>query len=169
MKKLPIFIFIWLVLACNPDAEQFYTGNELRYNLYAGSEFSYTGELIVRETVGKELELRINLEGNKSETPYFFPAHLHFGAYDSPDAPIAYLLNPVDIRTLNSTTLLSTLSDGRNLKFEEFKQLDGHIKIHLADSGPDYQVILTAGNIGKNDNTSAAFSPSSITICASGY
>jgi hypothetical protein len=96
MKKLPIFIFIWLVLACNPDAEQIYTGNELRYNLYAGS-------------------------------------------------------------------------NGRNVKFEEFKQLNGHIKIHLADSGPDYQVILTAGNIGKNDNTSAAFSPSSITICASGY
>jgi hypothetical protein len=115
------------------------------------------------------LELRIEMVGEKGGSDYYFPAHLHFGAYDSPDSPTAFLLNPVNIKDLTSVTQLGALSDGRVLDFESFKKLNGHIKVHLADSGPEYQIILTAGNIGSNNNDPQAFDPSKITLCSPYY
>lgn len=168
MKKLIYSLFIsFFFLSCQEEkGDPIYTGNELEYTLHQTSDFSYSGKLSVREKMGGELELAIELQGKKGDEAYFFPAHLHFGAYDSEDAPMAFMLEPIDIRTLKSTTILGTLSDQRNLTFEEFNVLDGHIKVHLADSGPEYQIILVAGNVGVNDNDPVNFDKEKMTVCS---
>lgn len=170
MKKLAVFFLMTvLVVSCQKEEASNYTGKELSYNLYKSSDFDYTGKVTVKELIGGALELRIEMTGEKSSSDYYFPAHLHFGAYESPDSPTAFLLNPVSIRDLWSVTRLGALSDGRILDFEGFKNLNGHIKVHLADSGPEYQIILTAGNIGSNNNDPQAFDPSKMTLCSPYY
>lgn len=167
MKKLALYLMMTVVLvSCQQEEEQKYTANELEYALYQGSEFDYQGKVNVRELVNGTLELSISLSGKKDAGEYFFPAHLHFGSFDSPDAPIAYLLNPVNIKDLKSETTLGSLSDGRKLNFNDFKDFDGHIKVHLADSGPEYGVILSVGNIGNNDNSLNAFNRDMMTVCS---
>lgn len=170
MKKLILLLLtIPFFFACSDENEEKYTANSIEYSLYQSSDFDYEGKLTVRELTSGELELTVNLDGKKESDAYFFPAHLHFGSYDNPDSPIAFMLNPVDIRDLKSTTVLGTLSKSNNLGFEDFKSFDGHVKIHLAESGPDYAVILSAGNIGQNDNSSAAFKLDEMTICTPAY
>lgn len=167
MKKLLSFLLITMIFfACNKEEDRRYTRNEIRYDLFQSSDFPYTGTATLRELSTGELEMEIELDGPKDTTPYFFPVHLHFGTYDQVDSPIAFLFNPVDIRTLKSVTPMGILSDGRTLTFEDFKNFDGHIKIHLADSGPEYNVYLTVGNIGANDNSRAAFDRNNISLCA---
>ncbi|SDZ54146.1 hypothetical protein SAMN05444412_12214 [Rhodonellum ikkaensis] len=167
MKKLAFYLLMAVVLvSCQPEEEQKYTSNKLEYALYQGSEFDYQGKVNVRELANGSLELSIVLSGKKDAGEYFFPTHLHFGGFDSPDAPIAHLLNPVNIKDLKSETVLGPLSDGRNLTFSDFKNFDGHIKVHLADSGPEYGVILSVGNVGNNDNSLDAFNREMITVCS---
>jgi hypothetical protein len=170
MKKLAIlFLGLLVFVSCQEKEDSMYTGNEISYNLYQGSDFDYTGKVNAREMVSGEIEITVELIGKKETSDYYFPAHLHFGSYDSQDSPIAYLLNAVDLRDLKSVTILGQLSDGRKLSFDEFKSFDGHVKVHLADSGPEYQVILTAGNIGKNDNSPQAFKVENMTMCSPYY
>jgi len=169
MKKLlPLFALLlisFFFVACDKDRDNNYTNNVLEFNLFQGSDFDYKGKLIVKELTSRQLELNIELEGPKESNPYFFPAHLHFGSYDKPDSPIAFMLNPVDIRDLRSQTLLGTLSNGESLTFEQFRNFDGHIKVHLAEDGPDYLVILAIGNVGSNSNLESDFQRDQISIC----
>ncbi|MFD2201107.1 hypothetical protein [Shivajiella indica] len=170
MKKLAILFLVAIAFySCQEKEESIYTGNELIYNLYQGSDFDYTGKVNAREMANGDIEITVELIGKKETDPYYFPAHLHFGSYDYQDSPTAYLLNPVDIRDLKSITILGNLSDGRKLSFDEFKNLDGHVKVHLADSGPEYQIILSVGNIGKNDNSPQAFKIENMTMCSPYY
>jgi hypothetical protein len=167
MKKLAfIFLSVLIMFSCVQEKESLYTSNELTYNLYQGSDFDYTGKVQIKELLNGDLELTLELNGEKNNDPYYFPAHLHFGSYDSADSPIAFQLIPVDIRTLKSETILAQLSDGSKLKFAHLNSFDGHIKIHLADSGPEYQVILSVGNIGTNDNSPQAFKRDEMSICS---
>ncbi len=171
MKKLVFFILSgFYFMACQPEEGEIYTANELVYNLFPASDYDYQGTAILREFLNGDLELTITLEGNKGDgEAYYFPAHLHYGAYDSPDAPMAAMLNPIDIRILKSTTVLGPLSRGETLRFDDFKDFDGHIKVHLADSGPDYAVILVVGNVGKNDNSTESYQRENMTICSPYY
>lgn len=159
----------FILVSCGEEKDEIYTRNEINYNLYQSSDFNYTGILMVKELIGGDLEITIELSGNKGDSEYFFPAHLHFGTYDNPDSPIAYLLNPVDIKTLKSVTILGQLSTGTKLAFDDFRDFNGHVKVHLADSGPEYQVILSAGNIGINDNSPQAFKKEDMTLCSPYY
>lgn len=63
---------------------------------------------------------------------------------------MAQMLAPVDARNLESKTVVNKLADGSQMDFQRFKNFDGHIKVHLAEDGPDYHVILAVGNIGVN-------------------
>ncbi|MFD2036171.1 hypothetical protein ACFSKL_15315 [Belliella marina] len=170
MKKLVLLLLLSpFFFACTDDKDEEYTNNSIEYNLYQSSDYAYEGKLLVRELTSGQLELTVQLEGAKESEAYYFPAHLHFGSYDNPDSPIAYMLNPVDIRDLKSTTVLGLLSNGNSLTFEQFKSFDGHVKVHLAESGPDYEVILSAGNIGGNENAIEAFNREGISVCLPVY
>lgn len=128
-----------------------YTGRELEYPLYKTSEFDFSGVATIKEypNGGIEIYIRLNWDGPLNSN-LNYPAHLHFGSVDLTDAPMAYMLNPVNGLTLQSQTRIEKLSDGTTLDFDSFKDFDGHIKVHLASEGTDYKTILVAGNVGKN-------------------
>ncbi|SHM72884.1 hypothetical protein SAMN04488057_103104 [Cyclobacterium lianum] len=139
--------------------------NRISYDLYQSSDFNFDGKATFQELENGDIELLVELFGAPSADPYFYTGHLHFGSFDQAEAPIAHLLNPIDSRTLSSRTIIGRLSDGSDLNVEDLIDFDGHIKIHLADQGPDYNIILASGNIGKNDNSREAFNSSKLSLC----
>jgi len=80
-----------------------------------------------------------------------YPVHLHYGDLSDPDAPQATLLSNFDGDKGQSLTTISTLADESAFTFDRVSDFDGSIKIHLAATGPDYDVIISAGNIGSNE------------------
>ncbi len=170
MKKLFLAFLIVVGLgACTEDEPELYTGQQLEFDLFKSSDYDYNGTLTVKELRDGKLEFDIQLEGAKSSTEYDFPAHLHFGGYDQAEAPIAFMLNPVSSKSLLSNTVLGSLSDGTNLTFEQMKTFDGHVKIHLASEGPDYSVILVAGNVGANFSAEVGFDAAKMAVCGNNF
>lgn len=164
MKKLLLVLIAALSFwSCDQQEDEKYTGEQLEFQLFQSSDYDFRGNLLVRELTGGSLELTLKMDGPKSSIDYTYPAHLHFGSYDQADTPIAFLLNPVSARTLESVTVLGALSDGSKLNFEAMRLFDGHIKVHLANEGPDYGVILAAGNVGANPT--ANFDREKMAIC----
>lgn len=90
-----------------------------------------------------------------------YPAHLHFGGINTV-GELAYRLNDMDGLTGKSTTILDNveLSDGSILTYEKLLEMDGSIKVHMADA-LQKSAVLAYGNIGKNDN----YLSSGVTIC----
>jgi|SRR5690606_4279047 len=170
MRKLFLaFLIVAGLGACTEEEPDLYSGRQMEFDLFKSSDYDYNGTLTVRELRDGKLDLDIQLEGAKSSADYNFPAHLHFGAYDQVDAPIAFMLNPVSSKSLLSSTVLGSLSDGSNLTFEQMKSFDGHVKIHLANEGPDYGVILVAGNVGANFSAGVGFDVSKIAVCGNTF
>lgn len=169
MKKLLLGLLISVGLwSCSEHEPDVYTGEKIEFELYKSSDFDFNGTLLVQELTTGNVEFTIQLEGAKSSN-ISYPAHLHFGSYDQADAPIAQLLTPVSGTDLKSVSILNTLSDGSKVSFDQMKSFDGHIKIHLANEGPDYGVILVAGNIGANFNAELGFDPSKIAVCGKSF
>jgi hypothetical protein len=167
MRKLLLFFIVLLsTWSCKESDPEVYTGQKLEYQLYKSSEFDYTGSITVRELSDGNLELTLQLVGATSSSSTTFPAHLHFGNYSNPDAQIAFMLNSVSGSDLQSTTILGELMGGNKLTFEDMKSFDGHVKVHLASEGPDYKVILVAGNVGSNADESVKFDPTQMTLCS---
>jgi hypothetical protein len=168
MKKLLlILIASFSFWSCSKTDDKKYSGNQLEFNLFQSSEYDFRGRLLVKELLDGNLELTLKMTGPKSSSEYLFPAHLHFGSYDQANSSIASLLNPVSSKTLESVTVLGALSDGSRLDFQAMKLFDGHVKIHLANDGPDYGVILVAGNIGSNPT--ANFQKDKMSVCRNGF
>lgn len=168
MKKLLlVFLAALFFTSCSESKEENYTGEELEFSLYQSSSYDFRGKVLIREMVNGGLELTLRMDGSKANMDYTYPAHLHFGSYDQKDSPIAFLLNPVSARSLESVTVLDVLSDGTKLNFESMKSFDGHIKIHLANEGPDYGVILASGNIGPK--STAKFALDQLAICGNEF
>ena len=168
MKKLLLALSVsFLFWSCSETSEKTYSGNKLDVALFQSSTYDYKGNLEIRELVDGSLEWNLRLDGAKSYSAVSFPAHLHFGSYDQADAPIAQVLTPVSSRDLQSVTLLGPLSNGATLRFDDLRLFEGHVKVHLAGEGPDYGVILVAGNIGPKAN--GEFDPTRIAVCGNTF
>lgn len=169
MKKLLLGLLILVGFgSCSEQEPDVYTGEKIEFELFKSSDFDFNGTLLVQELMTGDVEFTIQLEGAKSAN-ISYPAHLHFGGYDMADAPIAQLLTPVSGADLKSVTVLNTLSDGSEVSFDQIKTFDGHVKIHLANEGPDYDVILVAGNVGGNFNAELGFDPTKMAVCGKSY
>lgn len=165
MRSYSWLAVMLVFLSCQDDAEQTFTGRQIDYKLLsANSEYTYEGTALFREMETGSVEITLKLSGERGDVAYYFPAHLHYGVYGMPDAPMAVMLNPLDMRTLKSVTIVDKLSSGEAFGFDDLEDFDGHIKVHLADDGPDYHVILVAGNIGKN-NAADAMAMDKIALC----
>jgi hypothetical protein len=170
MRKLIFVLFLAITLAgCSETELATYTGNQRNYELYKSSDFDFSGSVDVKELVAGGLEFTIVLGGPKGDATTNYPAHLHFGSYETPEAVIAAMLNPVNSASLSSTTVIQELSDGSKLSFETLKDFDGHIKVHLASDGPDYKVILVSGNVGQLSANSSEFDPSKVAVCGKSF
>ena len=76
------------------------------------------------------------------------PVHLHLGNISVDNAELAATLNPVLGKKGLSETNLKMLADESPVTYDQLKQMDACIKIHLAEAGPDQDIILAGGNIG---------------------
>jgi hypothetical protein len=170
MRKL-IFGFVILLgfTACSESDPDLFTDNKIEYQLFQSSDFNYSGTLEILELVNGGLEFNVKLIGAEGNETTTFPTHLHFGNYEQPEAVIAAVLQPVNSATLSSKTVLRELSDGTKLDFEKMKNFDGHVKIHLAADGPEYQVILVSGNVGMNPANAEGFDRSKIAVCGNTF
>lgn len=122
------------------------TGNEMVYALAAGSEYDISGTATFKEKKDGSTIISIVLEGTSGNTQ--LPVHLHLGDISQPDAEVAALLTPVLGTTGKSQTVLTNLANESPITYAELVVLGACIKVHLADSGPDRDIILAAGNIG---------------------
>jgi hypothetical protein len=89
-----------LFSSCSREEEDMYTGNEVTYQLYQSSDYPYEGKAEIKELRSGDLEILLRLNGPTSEEAYHFTSHFHFGSFNEAGAHVAYLLNPVDISTL---------------------------------------------------------------------
>jgi hypothetical protein len=168
MKKLLLVLSVpFLFWSCSETSEKAYSGKKVDVALFQSSTYDYKGNLEIRELVNGSLEWTLRLDGAKSYSEVSFPAHLHFGSYDQPNAPLAQVLTPVSSQNLNSVTLLGPLSNGATLRFDDLLLFDGHVKVHLASEGPDYGVILVAGNLGSK--AKGEFDPTTVALCGNSF
>lgn len=169
MKKIPFIVSLLLAFAGCQQEEKLPEIAAVTYPLYQSADYAFEGTATFELKEDANVELLIQLDGVRSMDPYFYTAHLHFGSFDEVDASIAQVLSPIDSRTLESRTQLGKLTDGKAIDFESLKNFDGHIKIHLADQGPDYDIILVSGNIGSNDTSLENFNSNKLALCSPSY
>lgn len=164
MKKVVVALGLMLFIGCQ-DSETIttdFTGNETVYALQAGSVYPISGTAIFKEKKDGSTVVVVNLTGTEGDIQH--PVHLHLGNTSSPDAEVAALLTSVTGSTGKSETALTMLADETAITYNQFIALGACIKIHLADSGPERDIILAAGNIGSSVN---ARTSGEIAVCKS--
>jgi hypothetical protein len=169
MKKIPFIVSLLLAIAGCQQEERLPEVQAVTYPLYQSADYAFEGTATFEMKEDADVELLIQLDGVRSTDPYFYTAHLHFGSFDDADAAIAQVLSPIDSRTLQSRTPIGKLTNGSEIDFDALKNFDGHIKIHLADQGPDYDIILVSGNIGSNDTSLENFNTNKLALCSPSY
>jgi len=164
-----LIVLIGLGLGCSDEdpqvIDQVYTGNESSYPLESASEFAITGAATFKERVDGGTDVSIVL--NKTFDTGEFPVHLHFGDVATDKADIALLLSPIAGNSGTSKTTISTLSDESKITFDDLKEFDGCLKIHLSATGEGRDIVLAAGNIGKAFTTSATNGRVGMGVCKS--
>lgn len=146
----------------NDSPETPYSGRSATYDLYAGYETGVPGTVEFRERKDLTVDIIIRLDDLEGDAS--LPAHLHFGNLSVADSPQAALLNNYNVAEGESITNIRVLADESEFTFERVADFDGSVKIHLGHTGDDYDVIVSAGNIG--NNTSLGFNLQSIGICS---
>lgn len=155
------------LLACreNEEIRSDYTGNEMVYPLQQGSDYLVDGTVTFKEKADGTTEIQVSLSGTEGNTEH--PVHLHLGDISAPGADVAALLNPVIGSTGVSESILVRLSDETPITYQQLIGLDACVKIHLAASGPDRDIILAGGNIGVAATRDITTGRSGIGVCSS--
>jgi hypothetical protein len=140
------------------------TGNEMVYPLQKASDYNVSGTVSFKEKCDGSSIVVVSLTGTEGEIEH--PVHLHLGNINETGSDVAALLNPVIGSTGQSETLLRHLSDETQITYRQLIDLNASIKVHLAASGPERDIVLAAGNIGAA-STDAAGGRAGVGICKS--
>jgi hypothetical protein len=138
----------------NESTSNDFTGNESVYALNPGSTYQTSGTVTFKEKMDGTALIVVDLEGTEGNVKH--PVHLHLGSISTPGADVTALLTPVIGKTGKSETNLTKLADESDVTYNDLLNLSACVKVHLAEAGPDKDIILAGGNIGK-----AALDPSS--------
>lgn len=150
-------IMKWLILglaigaslvACqeNENIKSDYSGDETVYPLQQASAYNVNGTVTFKEKCDGSASIIVALSGTEGNIEH--PVHLHLGNITAPGADVAALLNPVLGKSGMSETQLLRLADETSITYKQLIDMNACIKVHLAASGPDRDVILAGGNIG---------------------
>src|SRR5688572_26006102 len=140
------YLLLIFALACAQDdldlqKESILTGREITYALESGSEYNVSGTAVLKER--KDLSTEITITLNKSfDGNAQFPVHLHLGDVTTNKADIAASLQPVNAQNGVSETLLTILADESKVTFNDIKQMNACIKVHLSATGPEKDIVL---------------------------
>ena len=158
-----------LLAACSDEQntleDQEFTGREIAYDLLQASEFPIEGTVVFRERIDKSLQVEVRVSGTNGDA--YHPVHLHYGNLSTPDAELAAQLNDLSAKTGESITIVPMLLDESAFGYNYMKNFDGSVKIHLAASGADSNVILAGGNIGVAAEKQPASGRINIAVCKS--
>jgi len=166
MKGLMYLLIGVGLIACQENvAVSEFTGNETTYNLQSASQYSVSGIITFKERKDGKTTAVVDLKGTDGDQK--FPVHLHLGNLSNPAADIAVLLSPVTTATGKSETLVKELTNETSVTYQQLLDLEACIKIHLGESGPDRDIILAAGNIGKSSKTETTNGRIGIAVCKS--
>jgi len=168
MKRLILVLVLGVILvACqeNESLRSEYTGSETVYPLLQSSEYNVNGTVTFKEECNGSALIIVSLSGTEGDIEH--PVHLHLGDITAPGADVAALLNPVPGKSGISETRLLRLADESPITYKQLIDLNACIKVHLAASGPDRDIILAAGNIGVAASSDLSSGRSGIGICSS--
>ena len=148
MKNFIAGLALILLIGCqeNEPVRDDFTGNEVVFSLEAGSVYPISGNATFKEKKDGNTLIMIELTGTEGNIQH--PVHLHMGDIASPGAAVAALLNPVLGSSGKSETTFVMLADETPVSYSQLVDMNACIKIHLAASGPDRDIILAGGNIG---------------------
>lgn len=149
MKKVILSIFVGALFGACQENESLSgetTGNEVVYPLQKTSDYNVSGTVSIKEKCDGSSIVLVSLTGTEGDIEH--PVHLHLGSISESGTDVAALLNPVIGATGKSETLLKHLSDETKITYRQLIDLNASIKVHLAASGPDRDIILAGGNIG---------------------
>jgi len=151
MKKVfGLMMFGLLLLAACQDNDQpasDFTGNEATYALLQGSQYDIDGTVTIKEKNDGSAFIVVALSGTEGDIQH--PVHLHLGNIAEPGADVYASLTPVLGKTGISETHLTKLADESAITYKQLIELVACVKVHLAASGPDKDIVLAGGNIGK--------------------
>lgn len=154
---MKVFLSVCLILvsalSCSQndpiiEKESDFTGREITYTLESASEFDVSGTAVLKERIDLSTDIVITLNKTFQDNAQF-PVHLHLGDISTDNADIAASLQPVSANNGISETFLTILADESKVTFDDIKEMDACIKIHLSASGPEKDIVLAAGNIGQ--------------------
>lgn len=150
MRKTLAGLALLLFAGCqeNESIKDDFTGNEAVYSLQSGSIYDVSGSAIFKERKDGNTTILIELTGTEGNIEH--PVHLHLGDITAPGADVALLLNPVFGSNGKSETTVTMMADETFITYAQLMDLNACIKVHLASSGPDRDIILAAGNIGNS-------------------
>lgn len=155
MKNLLLLLVIAsLLTSCKEEAERPAT----EYIIYQIGYMRAQGTVTVTDLDVGKIAVEVQLVPFQDGS---YPTHLHFGSINLV-GELAYRLNDLDGKTGKSRTVLDNveLSDGTLLTYDLLMEMDGSIKVHMAQ--PELKdAVVAFGNIGKNDN----YLSSGISIC----
>ena len=161
-SSLIILSFILHSCGDSDTPQSDYTGRSVSYALFAGYDGGVPGTVEFKERVDKSVDIIIRLDDLEGDAR--LPAHLHFGDLSEADNAQAAMLNVYDVQKGESLTNLRELADDTLFPFDRVSDFDGSIKVHLGPTGDDYNIIVSAGNIGANE--SLGFNMQSMSICS---
>lgn len=166
MKHFIAFLMVVLLLSCQ-DIEQptDFTGYETTYELVSASVHDVKGIVTFKERLDGFTTVSIDLSGTGGEAKH--PVHLHLGNLSTPQADVAALLNPVVASTGKSETTLISLSDETPITYADLTQLRACIKIHLSDTGPERDIVLAGGDVGKSYTEAISSGRQGFAVCKS--
>jgi hypothetical protein len=142
-----------------------FTGNQASYGLVQASQYAVSGTVTFKERKDGSTTVAVQLNGTDGTAQ--LPVHLHMGDVSANGAAIAALLNSADAKTGISSTIISQLADGTKVAYKDLLKLSAYINIHAANSGPESNVILAAGNIGVNGTKASSGARMQIGVCKS--
>ncbi len=142
-----------------------FTGHEATYPLHAGSDYAVHGFVTFKERKDGSVYALVQLNGTSGN--FLHPVHLHLGDIGTPDAEIALLLNPVESSSGHSETVFQRLADETPVNYSQLIAMYASVKIHLAASGPERDIILAGGNIGTAFTHASGRANNYISVCKS--
>jgi hypothetical protein len=168
MKRLILGLVMGVTLVACQENESMrgeYTGSETVYPLLQSSVYNVNGTVTFKEECNGSARIVVALSGTEGDIEH--PVHLHLGDITASGVDVAALLNPVPGKSGISETQLLRLADETPITYKQLIALNACIKVHLAASGPDRDIILAAGNIGQAASTDLSTGRSGIGICSS--
>ncbi len=166
MKKGLFFLCGLIMIACQEtESVSDFTGNETTYQLQQASDYAVNGTITFKEKKDGSTIANVQLNGTDGTLKY--PVHLHLGNIATPNAEVALLLSPVNADNGKSETTIAQLADDTSLSYKQLIDMEACIKIHLAESGPDRDIILAGGNIGKSSLNESASGRIGFSVCKS--